>query len=73
MTDELNLETAKALTDRLLELWKFLNKHGIDDAPIDDRSWLAPSRCCLVNRNGTASIEQSYVLLRELSQNLRTR
>ena len=73
LTDELNLETAKTLTDRLLELWKFLSKHGIDDALIYDRSWLAPSRCCLVNRNGTASIEQSYALLGEISQNLRTR
>ena len=72
LTSELSLETAKTLTDRLLGLWKFLNNHGIEDALIYDRSWLAPSRCCLVNSDGTSSIDHSYALLREVSQNLRT-
>jgi hypothetical protein len=73
LTSELSSETAKTLTDRLLELWKFLNQHGLDDALIYDRSWLAPSRCCLINSDGTGSIDRSYSLLREISENLRTR
>lgn len=73
LTSELSLETVKTLTDRLLELWKFLNNNGIDEAQIFDRSWLAPSRCCLINVDGNASIDNSYALLREISQNLRAR
>jgi hypothetical protein len=73
LTSELTSETAKSLTDRLLELWKFLNKHGLDDDLLYDRSWLAPSRCCLINGDGTKSIDHSYALLREISDNLRKR
>lgn len=73
LTSELSLETAESLTKRLLELWKFLNGHGIDDDILFDRAWLAPSRCCLINGDGTASIDHSFALLREVSQNLRTR
>lgn len=73
LTSELGSETAESLTDRLLQLWGFLNKHGLDDDILFDRSWLAPSRCCLINADGTASIDHSYTLLREVSQNLRSR
>ena len=73
LTSELSSETADSLTKRLLELWKFLNGHGIDDATLFDRSWLAPSRCCLINGDGTASINHSFDLLREVAQNLRSR
>jgi len=73
LTSELGSETAYSLTDRLLQLWEFLNKHGLDDDILFDRSWLAPSRCCLINGDGTASIDHSYALLRDVSQNLRTR
>lgn len=73
LTSELCSETADSLTDRLLQLWKFLNQQGLDDALLFDRSWLAPSRCCLINGDGTASIERSFSLLQEVSKNLRTR
>lgn len=73
LTSELSSETSESLTIRLLDLWKFLNKNGLDDDLIFDRSWLAPSRCCLINNDGTNSIGHSFALLREISQNLRTR
>lgn len=73
LTSELSLETAESLTARLRELWKFLNQHGLDDDLIFDRSWLAPSRCCLINGDGTTSVNHSFSLLREISQTLRTR
>jgi len=73
LTSELSIETIQSLTDRLLELWKFLNRHGLDDNLIFDRSWLAPSRCCLINGDGTSSIDHSFALLREISQNLRSK
>ena len=73
LTSELNLETAQTLTARLLDLWKFLNHHGLDDDLIFDRSWLAPSRCCLINADGTASVNHSFALLGEIAQKLRAR
>lgn len=73
LTSELSMETTESLTNRLLDLWKFLNQYGLDDRLIFDRSWLAPSRCCLINSDGTASIDHSFALLREISQNLRSR
>ncbi|WP_407313633.1 hypothetical protein [Desulfosporosinus sp. SB140] len=73
LTSELTSETANSLTDRLLKLWEFLNQHGLDDDLLYDHSWLAPSRCCLINGDGTASVDHSYALLREISENLRKR
>lgn len=73
LTSELSTETTHSLTTRLLDLWKFLNHHGLDEGLIYDRSWLAPSRCCLINGDGTASINHSFNLLREISQNLKSR
>lgn len=72
LTSELRSETAESLTARLRDLWNFLSKNGLDEDLIFDRSWLAPSRCCLINGDGTTSIEHSFALLREISQNIRT-
>ncbi|MDQ7093183.1 hypothetical protein REC12_06235 [Desulfosporosinus sp. PR] len=73
LTGELNLETTETLTNRLLQLWKFLNQHGLDDDLLYERSWLAPSRCCLINNDGTLSVQNSFALLREISKSLRSR
>jgi len=73
LTSELALESADTLTKRLVELWEFLSKHGLDDDLIYNQSWLAPSRCCLINNDGTKSVEQSFELLRQISANLRSR
>ncbi len=71
LTSELISESADSLTKRLFELWDFLAKHGIDQAMLYDRSWLAPSRCCLINTDGTTSVDRSYELLRELAKRVR--
>jgi hypothetical protein len=72
LTSELSVETADSLTTRLYELWKFLNQHGLNENLVFDRSWLAPSRCCLINGDGSLSINRSFTLLREISHKLRT-
>ncbi len=71
LTSELISESADSLTKRLFELWDFLAKHGIDQSMIFDRSWLAPSRCCLINTDGTDSVNRSYELLREMAKRVR--
>lgn len=71
LTSELQTENADTLTRRLLELWEFLGRHGLDESLLYDRAWLAPSRCCLINSDGTASIERSFQLLHQLSERLK--
>ncbi len=71
LTSELVEESAQTLTERLLESWEFLGRHGLDLDLLFDRSWLAPSRCCLINADGNASVERSFVLLNEIQRILR--
>ncbi len=44
---------------------------GIEKDELLDRSWLAPSRCCLVNPDRTRSVEQSFRLLREIAEHFK--
>ncbi|MDI6813557.1 MAG: hypothetical protein QMC95_10380 [Desulfitobacteriaceae bacterium] len=71
LTSELIEESAQTLTKRLLESWEFLGRHGLDLDLLFDHSWLAPSRCCLINADGNASVERSFVLLNEIQRILR--
>lgn len=64
---ELVQENGESLKRRVLELWDFLGKHGISEELLFDRSWFAPSRCCLINGDGTQSVEKSYKLLKNLA------
>lgn len=70
LTTELNEESAQTLTKWLLESWEFLGRHGLDPDVLFDRSWLAPSRCCLINADGNASVERSFLLLKGIQRNL---
>ena len=71
LTGELASESADSLTRRVLDLWDFLAKHGIEQSLVFDRAWLAPSRCCLINTDGTASVDKSFELLRTVALRLR--
>lgn len=70
LTSELTQESASSLTSRLMESWEFLDRHGLDINLVYDRAWLAPSRCCLINADGTESVEQSFTLLKEIKEEL---
>jgi hypothetical protein len=65
-----NLET---LETRLLEIWKALEKKGIDREFLLSRSLLSPATCCLINPDGEKTVEQAFDLIRQLSERLRTR
>lgn len=72
LTSELDPENVESLKRRILELWEFLGKKGISEELLFDRSWFAPSRCCLINADGTQSVEHSFKLLKSLASILRT-
>lgn len=67
LTEELTQENFQTMIDKMEASWNFLDKHGIDKELILQQAWLAPSRCCLVNADGTKSVAESFRLLRELS------
>lgn len=70
LTSELVTESTATITARLLESWEFLGQHGLDVNQIFDRSWLAPSRCCLINADGDISVNRSFALLGDVKNNL---
>jgi len=66
LTEELNQENIKSLAEKLEGYWDYLVESAVDKELILDRSWIAPSRCCLVNADGTKSVDKSFEILREV-------
>ncbi|MCR6545472.1 hypothetical protein NVS47_08070 [Dehalobacterium formicoaceticum] len=66
LTEELSQENIQKLAGKLEGFWDYLVSSGVDKELILDRSWIAPSRCCLVNADGTKSVDQSFKILREV-------
>lgn len=71
LTEEVNIQNVDLLVERLEGLWDYLVQRGIEKKLILDRAWLAPARCCLVNADGTESVEKSFKFLKEVSLRLR--
>jgi hypothetical protein len=71
LTEDIEAQGVDSLIRRLEELWDYLAGQGVDKRLILDRAWLAPARCCLVNADGTASVEKAYAYLREISLRLK--
>jgi hypothetical protein len=67
------LENMDSLENRLVELWQNLDRKGIDLEFLLSRSMLSPATCCLVNPDGTATVEKAFETTRELSRRLRER
>ncbi|MGQ9670604.1 MAG: hypothetical protein ACUVWY_10625 [Desulfosoma sp.] len=66
-------ESVDSLEARLLGLWDRLAQKGIDRDELVARSLLSPATCCLVNPDGTQTVEKAFAAIRALSQRLRTR
>lgn len=71
LTEELAAENPDHLTARLEEYWSFLAGKGIPLDTILDRAWIAPARCCLVNADGSATVERAYAAVHNISRRLR--
>lgn len=68
LTEELNKESIQTLAKKLEEMFEYLAANGLDMDEIIDRAWLAPSRCCLVNADQTASVNKSFEILKALGE-----
>lgn len=66
-------ESLDSLEARLLGLWNSLSRKGIDQEELIERSLLSPATCCLVNPDGTQTVENAFEAVRALSRRLRTR
>ncbi|MDS1030835.1 hypothetical protein RDV78_10315 [Bacillota bacterium LX-D] len=73
LTEEFSEETVNSIIEKLESHWNHLEQRGIDKQFILSRSWLAPAKCCLVNLDGGATVEESFKLLKEVSSILRAR
>jgi hypothetical protein len=67
------LESMDSLESRLVELWRSLDRKGIDLDFLLSRSMLSPATCCLVNPDGTATVEKAFETTQALSRRLRER
>ena len=66
-------ESIISLENRLIEMWTFLDKKGIDRDFLMSRSMLSPATCCLVNPDIEQTVEKAFTMVQELSTRLRER
>ncbi len=71
LTEEYVQESVETLTRQLEQLWTYLDNHGIPVETVVRQAWLAPARCCLVNLDGTATVDQAFTVLRKISEKLK--
>jgi hypothetical protein len=64
-------ETIDTLEIRLIEMWSFLEKKGINLDFLMSRSMLSPATCCLVNPDIEKTVEKAFIMVNELSTRLR--
>ena len=64
-------ETINTLEIRLIEMWSFLEKKGINLDFLMSRSMLSPATCCLVNPDIEKTVEKAFIMVNELSTRLR--
>lgn len=60
-------EDMKSIAEKLLGMWKTLEKKGVDREMIIENSFLAPATCNLLNFDKTVTVENSLKLLNNLS------
>ena len=65
------IEDIDSLEKRLTGLWDVLGQRGVDRDKMLAKSMLSPATCCLVNPDGTATVERAFECVRELSMRLR--
>jgi len=73
LTDEYVAENAATLIRKLEDMWRYLEGRGIPYQQILSQAWLAPARCCLINTDGSKTVENSFALLRLVSDHFKAR
>lgn len=71
LTEELNDIEVSNLFNRLEDLWNYLGTKGVAKETLLRQSILAPARCCLLNADGSKTVEHAFNLLNNLSKSIR--
>ena len=66
-------EDVLSLANRLESIWSLLEAKGVDRTLIARNSMLAPATCNLLNIDKTATVDNAFMLLKELSIYLKER
>ncbi|NOQ86616.1 MAG: hypothetical protein GQ554_07040, partial [Deltaproteobacteria bacterium] len=56
-------ENINSLENRLIEMWTFLDKKGVDRDFLMSRSMLSPATCCLVNPDIEKTVEKAFTMV----------
>lgn len=59
------------LLKKLEDMWNYLGQKGVNKEMIVRQSLLTPSSCCMVNNDNGKSVDNSFKLLKELSERVR--
>ncbi len=68
--DKENIQSLEALLD---DVWRVLEKKGIDMQFLISRSLLAPATCCLVNPDKEKTVEAAFSRIKTLSEELKVK
>jgi len=71
--DPFEKESIDSLENRLIEMWAYLERKGIDRNFLMSRSMLSPATCCLVNPDIERTVEKAFNMVNQLSTRLRKR
>ncbi len=64
-------ENLDLLAFRLETIWKALDRKGIPMDQILEQGLISPATCCLVNQDGSQTVEKAFELTKALSEKLR--
>ena len=64
-------EDLDSIKKKLEDIWRVLEKEGIDLEFLLSRSLLSPATCCLVNPDGEQTVEKAFQMIQNLSNDLR--
>jgi hypothetical protein len=73
LSEEFEKENIESMIAMLDGLWKSLDGAGIPYEQLLSRAWLAPARCCLVNRDGEETVAKSFRLLQEVADHFKAK
>ncbi len=71
LTEEFVAENAETITKRLTAMWRVLEARGIPWDVLLQNSLIAPATCNLLNIDKTATVDNAFALLREVSRSAR--
>jgi len=70
-SEPFELENLEGLESRLIGIWDFLCKKGIDRDLLLSQSLISPATCCLVNPDIEKTVENAFGVVKALSHRLR--